>query len=190
LNIDSEILQWFQRNHNRTLDAIMVDVTYLGSYTILAILGLFVVSFLVLQKEYQKAAVAVAFFFVSSSSVELLKGIVGRPRPVIEVQLTRMPSDKSFPSDHSILTMSIYLICAQVMRIGHRRFLIGFAIATSIIVGFSKMYIGLNYFTDVIIAWILGGAFGFGFYFINDYLERQHPIMRRQTDLPLPPNGR
>ncbi len=141
----------------------MVWVTRLGSRWVigsaLLVLGLWVVR----TGRCRKALLVMVVAFMVNPFLEFfLKSAVGRHRPALS-QL--VPGNgPAFPSGHVLATVGFYGVLAAVMwRSSNRRAIqVGGAIgATAIIllVGFSRIFLGVHWFSDVIGGMLVGTAF-------------------------------
>jgi undecaprenyl-diphosphatase len=138
----------------------LLDLTAIGGTTVLALVVLSVVGFLVLQTRYRTAL----FVTVTAISGEILntvmKGAFNRPRPSIVPQL-RAVFSTSFPSGHATESAIVYLtLGAILMRVAESRltkaYIMGIATLLTMLVGVSRVYLGVHYPTDVIGGWIIG----------------------------------
>ena len=142
------------------LEGSLIDVTALGSSTVLGVVILAVVGFLLLQERYQTAGfvgiTALSGMLVST----VLKDTFNRPRPSVVPHLRDVVST-SFPSGHAMQSAIVYLtIGAVLMRAADRRatklYCLGLAMLLTLLVGISRVSLGVHYPTDVIGGWIIG----------------------------------
>lgn len=145
---------WFEES--------VLEMTALGGYTLIISIMLAVVGFLCVARLYGPAL----FVFLSIGSGWLvsqsLKGFYGRPRPDIVPQLDIVQT-ASFPSGHAMMSTVVYLTLAAVIarltpdgRL--RAYVIFIAILISLLVGLSRMYLGVHWPSDVFAGWALGAA--------------------------------
>ena len=92
----------------------------------------------------------------------ILKEIFQRPRPQIVPHLTDI-STASFPSGHSMLSSVVYLTLAALLArvVPDRRTKVYFlAVAPFLVllIGSSRVYLGVHYPTDVLAGWCLGSV--------------------------------
>ena len=160
------------------LQYIVRDITALGSSTILTIITLFVVLFLYLKNE-KKSIVYVLFATVGGGIlVQVLKIFFSRERPEIVTHLASEVT-MSFPSGHSAMSTVVYLsLAVLISRIekkhSTRIFLIAAALIISVIVGISRVYLGVHYPTDVLAGWAIGLFWALLCWFIASALEKKN----------------
>ncbi|MFC5722656.1 phosphatase PAP2 family protein [Streptomyces gamaensis] len=139
-------------------------VEFIGEYGIVLGFGILMLFawWSVRKREDAPAGVAALLWAPLAAGIALLvnipiRGFVKRPRPFLDHQgldvLVKGKTDFSFVSDHATLTMAI----AVALFLAHRRFgLIGIGLA--LLEGFSRVYLGVHYPTDVIGGLALGTA--------------------------------
>ena len=142
------------------------DVTALGSAPVLVIAVLAVFGFLALAKAWRLAFFTLAASVSGLVASSLLKYIVDRPRPDL-VPHGNLIYTTSFPSGHSMMSAVIYLTLAVlVARLMERRrlktYALGIAIALTLLVGLSRVYLGVHWPSDVLAGWAAGGAWALG----------------------------
>lgn len=142
------------------------DVTALGSFTVLAIVTLAALGYLSMIRRRGAAlllAVAVGGGAVLST---LLKELFGRPRPDLVAHGAEVFT-ASFPSGHAMMSTVTYLTLAAVLaRLQPRRrvklYLLAVGIVVALLVGASRVYLGVHWPTDVVAGWSLGAAWATG----------------------------
>ncbi|MHA6784184.1 phosphatase PAP2 family protein [Pseudonocardia saturnea] len=90
-----------------------------------------------------------------------LKALVGRLRPVLEAPITTAPGP-SFPSGHT-LTATLWvgivlLVLLPAVPTRSRRTVIGAGVAVVLLVGLTRVGLGVHYLSDVVAGWVLGCA--------------------------------
>lgn len=136
------------------------DFTALGGYGVLSTITILVTTFLHLERRPARARFVVITVVVAYSMSMVLKGIVDRPRPEIVPWLSHVHSS-SFPSGHSMMSAVVYLSLGLMLSdLTERRLVKTFVVVApltiSAIVGFSRVYMGVHYPTDVVAGWWLG----------------------------------
>ncbi|HVZ20320.1 MAG TPA: phosphatase PAP2 family protein [Vicinamibacterales bacterium] len=142
------------------LEFAMLDLTALGSSTVLTLMVVAVAGFLVLQARHRLAVVVLVAAASGELLDEILKHVFMRPRPTIVPHL-REVLETSFPSGHAMESAIVYLtLGAMMMRMAERRatkaYCLGLAIVVTLLVGISRIYLGVHYPTDVLAGWMVG----------------------------------
>src|SRR5688572_9538787 len=152
------------------LEEAMRDITALGSAPALVIAVLAVVGFLVLAKAWRPAIFTLAASGGGLILSSLLKYTVDRPTPDL-VPHGNLIYTSSFPSGHSMVSAVVYLtLAALVSRMIERKRLKGYALGVAMIltlmVGVSRIYLGVHWPSDVLAGWAAGAAWALGCWLI------------------------
>ena len=142
------------------VENVLLDLTALGGPTVLTLVVGAVAGFLALQTRYRTALVVLLTAASGELANTVMKNIFLRERPDVVPHL-RDVSSTSFPSGHAMESAIIYLtLGAMLMRIAERRatklYCIGMAVLVTLLVGISRVYLGVHYPTDVIAGWMFG----------------------------------
>jgi undecaprenyl-diphosphatase len=140
----------------------LLDLTAIGGPTVLTLVVLSVIGFLLLQERYRTALVIALTSIGGELANIVLKNAFMRPRPTIVPHLREAVST-SFPSGHAMESAIIYLtLGAMIMRVAERRltkiYCMSLAVLITLLVGLSRVFLGVHYPTDVLGGWILGFA--------------------------------
>ena len=174
LNIDGGVLLWIQE-YLRTpiLNAIMIFITTLGDKGYIWIAATIA---LLIPKKTRKIGVMSAIALLGSLLInnELIKNLVKRPRPFVtftDLQiLIPTPSQYSFPSGH---TSSSFAAAAVFYR--HLPKKIGIpSIILAGLIGFSRLYIGVHYPTDVIAGVVMGVFLSYLAEILINFIQKQN----------------
>jgi undecaprenyl-diphosphatase len=138
----------------------MLDLTAIGGPTVLGLVVFAVLGFLLLQGRHHTALVVLVASIGGELANNVLKSIFMRPRPDIVPHLREVLSP-SFPSGHAMQSAIIYLtLGAMLMRIAERRltkvYCLAIAVLLTLLVGISRVFLGVHYPSDVIGGWIVG----------------------------------
>ncbi len=144
--------RWFEES--------MRDVTALGGVTFLTLLTITAIASLLFHGKRRQALVFAATMLAAQVSSGMLKGYFDRPRPTLVPHGSYVYS-QSFPSGHSTLSAAAFLTLAAVLSSLERTrrakiFDVTLAIAITVSVGFSRVYLGVHWPTDVLGGWALG----------------------------------
>ena len=137
------------------------DVTALGSFSVLTILVVGVAVFLTLVGNRRTALFLSVSVLGGTIVSTVLKMLFDRPRP----DLTGVAKvfTASFPSGHATISAVVYLTLGAILAeiAATRRLTIFFFFAAAfltIIVGLSRIYLGVHFPTDVVAGWSIGSA--------------------------------
>lgn len=144
------------------LDHAAADFTSAGSISVLVFLSLTAGGFLLVRRRYLDAGVILMAFFGGLLISEGLKGFFGRERPP-DIYRAAEVLNASFPSGHALLAAGVYLtmaviIARQVRARGERIYIAVGALALVILIGMTRIYLGVHWATDVLAGWVAGGA--------------------------------
>jgi len=93
---------------------------------------------------------------------DILKDAFARPRPPTAGMLVAMPSGLSFPSGHAMATLLFYGLLAVVAVLGpgpvrRKAAAVAGALACAVLVGASRVYLGVHFASDVVAGWAVAG---------------------------------
>lgn len=142
----------------------MIDVTRLGDMTWL--IGLIWLTWMIKATPRQRwaGAIGLAFLLVGDFVTHsILKGTIDRPRPCWALPDARVLADtarlslNSFPSNHAFNSAAVATFVALLMK---NRNVSIFLAVTVLLVGFSRVYVGVHYPSDVLGGFLLGVFWG------------------------------
>jgi undecaprenyl-diphosphatase len=144
------------------LEEVARDITGLGSHVILIGLTLAVAGYLALIRKRAAALLVLVSIGGGMLLSAGLKTLFQRPRPDLVPHAVEVYT-ASFPSGHAMLSAVTYLtlgaLIAQVeARWRTRGYVLFLAILTTLLVGASRVYLGVHWPTDVLAGWCLGAA--------------------------------
>ena len=169
---DFKIINFIQENFRCAfLDSVMPFITSLGDVGFFWILISVILLFF---KKTRKLGIQLLFSIVFAYVIYqwILKPVVARPRPftqnpLIEL-LIKAPKDFSFPSGHTACGFSFVII----LFLKKNKWWIPSLVLASLI-GFSRMYLYVHFFTDVICGALCGIIFGaISFYLSEKFLKK------------------
>jgi undecaprenyl-diphosphatase len=156
------------------LTKVMTDLTALGGVTVLTLIVTLVVVYLALRRKFRTALFVAASILGGWGLSSVLKLGIARPRPEVVQHLVEV-SDMSFPSGHAMLSAITYLtLGAMLSRIEERPSLRLFfplvAVVLTLIIGLSRIYLGVHYPTDVLGGWAAGTVWACGSWFVARWM--------------------
>lgn len=141
------------------------DITALGGTLVrnlFAIMTVVALLFLRLRREATLLTATVVLAWIVNSGMKLL---VGRPRPEIVPHLMEAGGN-SFPSGHSFNAAVVYISIALAFAAISRRpslraTVIAAAVAISMVIAWSRVWLGVHWPSDVIAGWLGGAGWAF-----------------------------
>lgn len=175
MNLDRQIFVFFNEDiHNSLFDAILPNITNAHHYVVFWLLVLPVL-WLLWARDGRRGRTVLALLVVMLPLINLvssgiIKPLFHRPRPTATVVVNgqkeyvvagaRLPphSDplgtSSFPSSHSAVTATVATILIWAYR--KRTHWAWIALLLPLIIGYSRVYVGVHYPSDVLAGWTLG----------------------------------
>jgi len=152
----------------------MRDITALGSAPTLVIAVLAVFGFLALVKAWRLAIFTLAASGGGLVVSSLLKYTVDRPRPDL-VPHGNLIYTSSFPSGHSMMSAIVYLtLAALVARLMEKKrlksYALGVATGLTVLIGISRIYLGVHWPSDVLAGWSAGAAWALGCWLVARWI--------------------
>jgi undecaprenyl-diphosphatase len=162
------------------MEEVARDITSLGGVALIVLITGSVVGFLALDRKYG------AMWFVlgaTSSGFALsaaLKALFRRPRPEVVPHLMKAYTS-SFPSGHSMMSAVVYLTLGVLLaRLVRRRrlkfYFISLAVLLTVLVGVTRVYMGVHYPTDVLAGWTVGLVWAVLCWLVQRALQRQGQV--------------
>jgi undecaprenyl-diphosphatase len=167
--------------------ALVRDITALGSAVVLILLILLILGFLLMSGRLRVAGL-LAVATAGGQALNLgLKNSFARARPDSVLHLVEETST-SFPSGHTMASSIFYLTTGALLaRTAARRrektYFVGAALLITFMIGFSRVYLGVHYPTDVLAGWSAGLAWALACWFVADWLGRRGKL-RAETGEP------
>lgn len=143
-------------NPNGNVGELFYSFTILGDTTLDVII---IIALLLLPITCKRVGIPVACTAIASTVInKVIKNIVARPRPELRIVEA---SGFSFPSGHAMNNMAIYLMlalcilpfCKTKLQKG---ITLGVLLIFPLMMGISRIYFNVHYFSDVVCGWCLG----------------------------------
>lgn len=141
---------------------IMLQLTALGGGPVLWLVILLAIGYLLAARRASTAAFLLASVALGMGLSTLLKNLFMRPRPELVAHLVQVQTT-SFPSGHAMNSAIVYLTLGGLLARSEktrsvRIYLIAAAITLTVLVGFSRVYLGVHWPSDVAAGWCVGAA--------------------------------
>jgi len=160
-------------------EEMMRDFTALGGMAVLVLMVLAAAGYLLLVGKLRTALLVV----VSSTGGILLSSMLkfgfDRPRPDL-VSHGSVVYTASFPSGHSMMAATVYLTLGALLASVEpdnrvRIYLLTLAVVLTVLVGISRVYLGVHWPTDVLAGWTAGATWALSLASLSLWLEKRHP---------------
>ncbi|WP_114768254.1 phosphatase PAP2 family protein [Microvirga subterranea] len=167
------------------------DITGLGGYAVLSIITWGTWAYLMIVGKRGTALLVLVAVIGGTLLSSGLKLGFERPRPDLVPHATRVYT-ASFPSGHAMMSAVTYLtLGALLARVETRRraraFIVGLAVAMTLLVGMSRVYLGVHWPSDVLAGWSVGAAWASLCWFVALQLQRRGQVEKPgETSSPEP----
>jgi undecaprenyl-diphosphatase len=153
------------------------DFTALGGISVLSLVTLMVGGLLVLQGKKRAALLVLVAVGGGLLLSTLMKAGFDRPRPDL-VPHGSIVYTASFPSGHSMLSAVVYLTLGALLlrTLQHRRvkiFVLACAVLLTLLVGISRVYLGVHWPTDVLAGWTAGALWAAMCWLVASWMQRE-----------------
>ncbi|GAF64576.1 hypothetical protein BTS2_1469 [Bacillus sp. TS-2] len=156
---DTVVFEWLSFFDWPFVWTFMESITEFGAASVLTILTILLVIILLFTKKFKWALLLSLTMITGSILNRILKITIVRERPDILLQYDGF--GYSYPSNHSMMSLLLYgfiiLLFLRFFKPSHWR-LIGILLLSIliIVIGLSRIYLGVHYSTDVVAGFILG----------------------------------
>ncbi len=162
------------------------DVTALGSVSALMIFTATLAGYLYVKKQAWVAVFVLLAVLTGTAISTGLKMGFNRPRPELVPHQTRIYT-QSFPSGHSAMSSLVYLTLGAVMARAERDrltkiFMIAVPVVLSVLVGISRVYMGVHWPTDVLAGWLFGMTWAAASWLLFRFLQRRYRLPVEEND--------
>lgn len=197
-SFDEAFLQWIGSHRADTVTAVMLDITALGTSSVVMMIVAIAALFLWLNQHRQSALLLIFTTFGGIILNNLLKLGFARPRPDVITWVTQAKLS-SFPSGHAMSATIVYgtvaYLAARLQRTHASRVAVmATALVVIFLIAISRLYLGVHYPSDVLAGIVVGIAWvGFCMAALEavqlyarrnapELLRTEHPTPRDQSD--------
>ncbi|MCZ4076663.1 phosphatase PAP2 family protein [Rhodococcus sp. H36-A4] len=162
--MDGDVLAWMVEHRVVWLTTVFWIITTLGNTVAMFLLSVTGCAVLLRAGRRREAVMVGGAMLTGWGLMSLLKFIFGRDRPPIPERLVEI-STHSFPSGHAMMsailatTVTAVLLRSTALWLRNPVVLAIPAVA-SLAIGFSRIYLGAHWTTDVLAGWCFGIAWG------------------------------
>jgi undecaprenyl-diphosphatase len=145
---------WFQE--------MVRDFTALGSTGVLTVVTLAALGWLLISGKRRAAGFVLLAVVGGVMLSSILKIGFARPRPDLVPHSMAVFTD-SFPSGHAMMSAVVYLTLGELLArsqssVAGKVYLLSLALGLTLLVGFSRVYLGVHWPTDVLAGWAAGAS--------------------------------
>lgn len=163
--IDSYVYNFISKFINNRLTRNIIYLTNIGSS--ISVISICIISLIVFKDKIYGILISINLCILGLIQI-IFKSIFTRSRP-LDINLI-VENGYSFPSGHSLTALSfygfiIYLIYKSKLNIREKKLLISMLSIIILVIGLSRIYLGVHYFTDVI------GGFTLSYVYLFIYIK-------------------
>lgn len=163
------------------LPSVMRDITALGGYAVLTILTLAAAGFLALMERTRTALALIAAVAGGMLLGDLAKIIFDRPRPDLVPHGVDVRT-ASFPSAHAMMAAVVYLtlgvmLARALARRALKRYVVALAVILTVLIGASRIYLGVHWPSDVVAGWAAGTVYALFVWLVMDRLAARGMVV-------------
>lgn len=172
------------------LEGIGRDITAIGGVAVLTLVTAAVLGYLLLVRKFHAMWLVLVASVGATIISSVLKYVIGRPRPDVVPHLHDVYT-YSFPSGHSMMSSAIYLTLGALLArlVPERRakvYFLALALVATLLIGVSRVYLGVHYPTDVLAGWTAGLAWALLCWLVARSLQRHGKVEKDTEEAPEP----
>lgn len=169
--------KWFEE--------MMRDFTALGSTGVLTVMVLTIACFLAMTRKGYAALFVLASVIGGVLISQTMKWAYARPRPELAPHGAEVYT-ASFPSGHSMMAAVVYLTLGALLARTQvdravKIYILAVAVIVTVLVGVSRVYLGVHWPTDVLAGWSLGAAWALTCWLVMTWLQSRGQVEGEAT---------
>ena len=163
--VDRAVLRWLNARATPALDLVAMEVTALGNGVVVAVIATVAGTLLWLLGQRAYALLLAAAVAGAWVTYPVLKLLFDRPRPQLFEWRAHYAHSSSYPSGHATMSVVLLVVLAYIVhRLSRRRSVSAaamlFAGTAVLLIGVSRLYLGVHYPSDIVAGALLGAAIG------------------------------
>jgi undecaprenyl-diphosphatase len=164
----------------KRLEEMMRDFTAMGGTGVLSLMVLAIAGFLVMTRKGFAALFVLVSVVGGLLISQTMKWAYARPRPGLVPHATEVFT-ASYPSGHSMMSAVVYLTLGALLARTQtdrtvKAYVLVMAVILTILVGVSRVYLGVHWPTDVLAGWALGGVWALICLFVMTWLQSRGQV--------------
>lgn len=168
------------------LEEMMRDFTAVGSTGVLTLMVVTIAGFLAMTRKAHAALFVLASVIGGVLISQSMKWAFGRPRPDLVPHGAEVYT-ASFPSGHSMMAAVVYLTLGVLLARTQtdravKIYIVCVAVVVTLLVGTSRVYLGVHWPTDVLAGWALGAAWALICWLVMAWLQTRRQVEDGATD--------
>lgn len=133
-------------------------ISGIGGVYAMLLAGLVLSLYYLIKKRWRSMAIVVLSLSSTAFMVYFIKGLYMNPRPY---SIYAVLADPSFPSGHAALSAAFlfalaYLLAPRIHSLAKRELMIVVVVIFTVLVGLSRLILGVHWGSDIIAGWALG----------------------------------
>ena len=158
--LDSYLVNLFYFYREEWLAVFFSLVTFLGSSSLVIVVAIALIYFFFVKRKFAYILSFVITFFGAEFSVYVLKEVVGRVRPPVDMAFL-VENSFSFPSGHATIAVAlygfiIYILFRESGGRSRRMAILFIGVLLIFLIGLSRLYLGVHFLSDVVGGFLLG----------------------------------
>jgi undecaprenyl-diphosphatase len=145
------------------LDSVFRALTHLGDFWLVVAAAALLAGVLVLRRRPAEATFVFLSVVSGMALGHLLQELVERARPGLELARIPVPDAYSFPSGHALasflfLGALFFVVALEARGFAARAWVLAGCFVLAGLVAFSRVFLGVHWFGDVLASWIVGSG--------------------------------
>lgn len=179
MEFDVAVLGWMVEHRVEWLTTMFWIVTTVGNTFMMFVLSTAAWGALLTSRRNLDAWVVAGAMLTGWGLMNALKYAFARERPPIPERLVEI-STHSFPSGHAMMSMLLATVTIAMMLRSphpwlHRPVLVTLPVIAALMIGFSRIYLGAHWTTDVLAGWVFGALWGLGWIYAEKAISARSP---------------